>query len=192
MLHYVLQHHRHQHEGRVAVREGPDDPCPSPDFAVDALDPVVRPDPAPVLGREFRVGQRLGEPFAHRPRGRPAELRHTEINLPGVYDESSRVMAAAVGLPARRPLVARSALTSSDASSSSSASSNPSSTDAMFADAVRAPLPSSVICCLAAGNHMTGRGPCSAMRSSIYKRNYAPPPFDEKLINNGSAARAWG
>lgn len=39
---------------------------------------------------------------------------------------------------------------------------------------------------------MTGRGPCSAMRLSIYERNYASPPFDEKLINNGSAAHAWG
>lgn len=140
MLHYALQPRCHQHEGRVAVREGPDDPRSPPDFAVDALDPVARPDPAPVRGREFRVGQRLGEQVAHRPRGRSAELRHTEINFPGVCDESSRVMAAAVGLPARRPLVARSALTSSDASSSSSASSNPSSTDAMFADAARAPI----------------------------------------------------
>lgn len=68
--------------------------------------------------------------------------------------------------------------------------SNSSSTDTMFADTAHAP--SSMICCLAAGNHMTGRGPCSAMRLSIYERNYASPPFDEKLINNGSAARAWG
>ena len=75
MIHYVLQPRRHQHEGRIAVREGPDDPCPPPDLAVDALDPVVRPDPAPVLRREFRVGKRLGEPVAHRPPGRPAELR---------------------------------------------------------------------------------------------------------------------
>lgn len=49
-----------------------------------------------------------------------------------------------------------------------------------------------MICCLAARNHMTGRGPCSAMRLSICEWNYASPPFDEKLINNGSAARAWG
>ena len=75
MLHYVLQPRRHQHEGRVAVREGPDDPRSPPDLAVDALDPVVRPDPAPVLRREFRVGQRLGEPVAHRPRGRPEPHR---------------------------------------------------------------------------------------------------------------------
>ena len=71
MLRYALQVRRHQHEGRVAVREGPDDPRPPPDLADDALGPVVRPDPAPVLGREFRVGQRFGEPVAHRPRGRP-------------------------------------------------------------------------------------------------------------------------
>lgn len=66
MLHYALQPRRHQHEGRIAVREGPDDPRPPPDLAVDALDPVVRPDPALVLGWEFRVGKRLGEPVAHR------------------------------------------------------------------------------------------------------------------------------
>lgn len=106
MLHYVLQPRRHQHEGRAAVREGPDDPRPPPDLAVDALDPVVRPDPAPVLRREFRVGQRLGEPVAHRPRGRPAELRHAEIDFPSARDEPSRVLAAVVGLPARRPFIA--------------------------------------------------------------------------------------
>lgn len=69
MLHYVLPPRRHQHEGRIAVREGPDDPRPPPDLAVDALDPVVHPDPAPALRREFRVGQRFGEPVAHRSRG---------------------------------------------------------------------------------------------------------------------------
>ena len=67
MLHYALQPRGHQHEGRVAVREGPDDPRPPPDLAVEALDPVVRPDPAPVLRREFLVGKRFGEPVAHRP-----------------------------------------------------------------------------------------------------------------------------
>ena len=75
VLRYVLQSRRHQHEGRVTVREGPDDPRPLPDLAVDALDPVVRPDPAPVLRRELRVGQRLDEPVAHRPRGRPEPHR---------------------------------------------------------------------------------------------------------------------
>ena len=69
MLRYVLQPRRHQHEGRAAVREGPDDPRPPLDLAVDTLDPVVRPDPAPVLRRVFRVGRRLGEPVDHRPRG---------------------------------------------------------------------------------------------------------------------------
>lgn len=106
MIHCVLQPRRHQHEGRVAVREGPDDSRPPPDLAVKALDPVVRPDPAPVLRREFRVGKRLGEPVAHRPCGRPAELRHAELDLLGPGDEISRVVAAAVGLPARRPLIA--------------------------------------------------------------------------------------
>lgn len=62
MLHYVLQPRRHQHEGRIAVREGPDDPRPPPDIAVDVLDPVVRPDLAPVLRREFLVGKRLDKP----------------------------------------------------------------------------------------------------------------------------------
>lgn len=89
MLHFVLQPRRHQHEDRVAVREDPDDPRPPPDFAVDALDPVVRLDLAPVLRREFRVGQRLGEPVAHRPRGRPEPnrlqlLRHL-LGLSGAY-----------------------------------------------------------------------------------------------------------
>lgn len=51
MLHYVLQPRSDQHEDRVAVREGSDDPRPPPDLAVDTLDPVVRPDPVPVLGR---------------------------------------------------------------------------------------------------------------------------------------------
>lgn len=106
MLHYVLQSRRHQHEGRVAVWEGPDDPCPPPDLAVDVLGPVVRPDPAPVLRREFRVGQRFGEAVAHRPRGRPAELLHAELDFPDARDEPSRVVAAVVGLPALRPLVA--------------------------------------------------------------------------------------
>lgn len=115
MLNYELQPRRHRHEGRVAVREGPDDPHPSPDLAVDALDPVVRPDSAPALRREFRVGKRFGEPVAHRPRGRPAELRYAELDFPGARDEPPRVVAAAVGLPARRPLVAPGP-TSSDAS----------------------------------------------------------------------------
>lgn len=102
----MLQPRRHWHEGQVAVREGPDDPRPPPDLAVDALDPVVRPDLAPVLRREFSAGQRLGETVAHRPPGRPAELRHAEINFPGACDESSRVAAAVVGIPACCPLVA--------------------------------------------------------------------------------------
>lgn len=106
MLHYVLQPRRHQYGGRVAVREGPDDPHPPPDLAVDALGPVVRPDPAPVLGREFRVGQRLGEPVANRLRSRPAELRHAETDSPDVLDEPSRVLAAVVDTPACCPLVA--------------------------------------------------------------------------------------
>lgn len=46
MLHYVLQPRRHQYEGRVAVRVGPDDPRPPLDLAVDVLGPVVRLDPA--------------------------------------------------------------------------------------------------------------------------------------------------
>lgn len=106
MLRYVLQPRRRQPEGRVVVRECPDDPRLPPDLAVDALDPVVRPDPAPALRREFRVGKRLGEPVAHRPRTRPAELRYAELDFPGARDEPPRVVAAAVGLPARCPLVA--------------------------------------------------------------------------------------
>lgn len=100
MLHYVLQPRRHQHEGRIAVREGPDDPRPPLDLAADALDPVVRPDPAPVLRREFRAGKRLGEPVAHRPRGRSAELRHAEIDFPGARDGSvEKVSVRALAAP---------------------------------------------------------------------------------------------
>lgn len=66
MLRYALQPRRHQHECRGVVREDPDDPRSPPALVVDALDPVVRPDLAPVLRREFRVGKRLGEPVANR------------------------------------------------------------------------------------------------------------------------------
>lgn len=38
--------------------------------------------------------------------GRAAEFRHAELGLSGSGDELSGVVAAAVGLPARRPLVA--------------------------------------------------------------------------------------
>lgn len=105
MLHYVLQPRRHQHEGRFAVREGPDDPCPPPALAVYTLDPVVRPDPAPVLRRKFRVGQRFGVPFACRPRACPAELRHAELDFPDARVEPSHVATAAAGLPVRRPFL---------------------------------------------------------------------------------------
>lgn len=84
MLHYVLQSRSDQHEDRVAVREGSDDPRPPPDLAIDALDPVVRPDPAPVLRRVFRVGRRLGEPVARRPLGRTEPHRLQLVrHLPG-------------------------------------------------------------------------------------------------------------
>lgn len=46
VLRNLLRPRRHQHEGRVAVREGPDGSRPPPDLTVDALDPVVRLDPA--------------------------------------------------------------------------------------------------------------------------------------------------
>lgn len=45
VLRNLLRPRRHQHEGRVTVREGPDDSRPPPDLALDSLDPVVRPDP---------------------------------------------------------------------------------------------------------------------------------------------------
>lgn len=105
MLHCVLKPRRYQHEGQVVVREGPDDPR-TLDLAVDALDFVVCLDPAPVLRREFRVGQCLGEPVALRLSGRPAELRHAEIDFPDALVEPSRVLAAVVGIPACCPLVA--------------------------------------------------------------------------------------
>lgn len=86
MPHDVLQPRRHQHQGRVAVREGPYDPRPPPDLAVDALDTVISPDSAPVLRREVRVGESLGEAVAHRPRGRaephPVQLARHLRRLP--------------------------------------------------------------------------------------------------------------
>ena len=106
VLRNLLRPRRHQHEGRVAVRERPDDSRPPPDLALDSLDPVVRPDLVTVLRREFRVGKRLGEPVAHRPRGRFEDLRHAETDFPGARDEPSRVLAAVVGIPACCPLVA--------------------------------------------------------------------------------------
>ena len=59
-----------------------------------------------MLRHESRVGQRLGEPVAHRPRGRPAGLRYVELDFPDARDVPSRVVAAAVGLPAHRPFIA--------------------------------------------------------------------------------------
>lgn len=35
-----------------------------------------------MLRQEFSVGKRLGEPVAHRIRGRPAEPRHDELEFP--------------------------------------------------------------------------------------------------------------
>ena len=92
MLHYVLQTRRTHHEGRVAVREGPDGPCPPPDLAIDAHDPVVRPDPASVHRWEFRVGQRLGEPVALCPDelGRHFVERRVERPLVDRYDVRRR------------------------------------------------------------------------------------------------------
>lgn len=59
-----------------------------------------------MLRREFRTGQPFDEAVAHRSRGRPAELRPAELDFPDARDEPSRVVAAAVGLPARRPFIA--------------------------------------------------------------------------------------
>lgn len=59
-----------------------------------------------MLRREFRTGQPFDEAVAHRSRGRPAELRPAELDFPDARDEPSRVVAAAVGLPTRRPFIA--------------------------------------------------------------------------------------
>ena len=53
----------------------------------------------------------------------------------------------------------------------------------MFADTAHAP--SSMICCLAARNHMTGRGPCYAMRLSVCERNNASPNRDAEAVLPG-------
>lgn len=107
MLHDVLQPRRHQHQGRVAVREGPYDPRPPPDLAVDALDTVISPDSAPVLRREVRVGESLGEAVAHRPRGRaephPVQLARHLRRLPRArltrFLRVDRLQHARHGLP---------------------------------------------------------------------------------------------
>lgn len=143
-----------------------------------------------MLGREFRVGQRFGEPVAHRPRGRSEELRHAEIDFPGARDEPSRVAAAVLGIPACCPLVAL----------------GPDELGRLLVEQrVERPLVyrcdvcrrgpcllSSVICCLVARIHMTGRGPCSAMRLSICERNYASPSgLTRASPTCGSAARRF-
>ena len=139
--------------------------------------------------RSYTCGGRL--------EARPAELRHAELDLSCPGDELSGVVAAAVGLPARRSLVALGP-DGSDASSSSGALSVSSTafltrfytslhsgyswTDVMFADTTR--TSSSMICCLAVGNHMAGRGPCSAMRLSICESNmchHATSTFSKQL-----------
>ena len=107
MLHDVLQPRRHQHQGRVAAREGPYDSRPPPDLAVDALDTVIGPDSAPVLRREVRVGESLGEAVAHRPRGRaephPVQLVRHLRRLPRArlarFLRVNRLQQARHGLP---------------------------------------------------------------------------------------------
>ena len=108
-----------------------------PDLAVDALDPVVRPDPAPVLRREFRVGKRLGELVTPRPCGRSAEHRHAEFDFPGARDEPFRVVVAAVGLPPCRPFIALGPDKLGRLLFGQRVE-DPSSIDAMFADLARA------------------------------------------------------
>lgn len=120
--------------------------------------------------------------------GRPAELRHAELDFLGARDEPPHVVAAAVGLPARRPFVVlgpdelgrllveqrvERLLDGLPNRFLMSLRNDSSSIDEMFADTARAP--SSMTCCLAARNHMTGRGPCSSMRLSIRERNYVSP-----------------
>ncbi len=129
-----------------------------------------------------------------RPEGRHAEFRYAELDLPGSGDELYGVVAASVGLPTRRPLVAlgpdelgrplvnqrvERLLDGIITRFFVSLRSGSSSTDTMFADTARAP--SSMICCLATGNHMTWRAPCSAMRLSICERNYASPQREASL-----------
>lgn len=92
-----------------------------------------------MLRQEFSVGKRLGEPVAHRIRGCPAEPRHDELEFPVARDEPSSCSGAALGFPARRPLVALDPdelgclLVEQRVEEASS-------TDAMFADAARVPF----------------------------------------------------
>ena len=113
---------------------------------------------------------------------------NAELDFHGARDEHPHVVAAAVDLPARRPFVAlgpdelgrllverrvERLLDGLPNRFLMSLRNDSSSIDEMFADTARAP--SSMTCCLAARNHMTGRGPCSAMQLSIRERNYVSP-----------------
>lgn len=104
--------------------------------------------------------------------GRATEFRHAELNLSGPSDELSGVVPAAVDPPARRPLVAlgpdeferllveqrvERLLDGLPHQILYVLAQRPLVTDTMFADTARAP--SSMICCLAARNHMKGLAP---------------------------------
>ena len=54
-----------QHEGRVAIREGPHHSSPAADLTVQPLNHVVSADPGPVLIGEITGGQRLLNTVLH-------------------------------------------------------------------------------------------------------------------------------
>ena len=134
---------------------------------------------------------------------RTAVVGEHDLPAPATLRASSSL--AAIGdRPLQEPVVEMASSSSGALSVSStvfltrflmSLRSDSSSTDAMFADAARAP--SSMTCYLAARNHKTGRGPCSAMRLSICERNYASPKLlmSQRSVISGSSAtvsrHAW-
>ena len=48
-----------QHEGRVAIREGPHHTSPAADLPVQPLNYIIGADPSPVLIGKFTVSQRF-------------------------------------------------------------------------------------------------------------------------------------
>ena len=56
---HMAQSGTNQHEGRVAVREGPHHTGPAADLPVQPLNHIVSSDPGPVLIGEITVGQRF-------------------------------------------------------------------------------------------------------------------------------------
>ena len=62
---YMAQPGANQHEGRVAIREGPHHTGPSADLPVQSLNHIVGADPGPVLIGKITVSQRFLNTVIH-------------------------------------------------------------------------------------------------------------------------------